>query len=337
MLAADGERAAAITSRVKDALVVNSGFRVVVWTASSRKATSFETRYSDGAEPRVNEVAIGGSRVAWIAENPYGSNTVGGLDVFAARLSGGSAKRIDSVANACGAGCKPTGGWVGYLLGDGRLLAYNKWRTICQRPSAVDPDFDPSCPWWLRLTATSLVRVAAGRPVVAKRGTGSYRLAAVGGGRMAVESAEGAVAVLAPSGARVATVPAADGNLPQAITLSRTRLAVARWSPTLDLYNPANGRRTKSLPLGSAAELELAGVNARLALLRGSQQLVLVRLSDGKLISLPLPADAANDLVDAKLTEAGLFYAYNTLKATMKGRIVFEQTAKLLTRFSRAS
>jgi hypothetical protein len=177
------------------------------------------------------------------------------------------------------------------------------------------------------------VRVAAGRPVVAKRGAGSYRLAAVGGGRMAVESAEGAIAVLASSGRRVATVPAVNGDLPQATALSRAHLAIARWSPTLDLYNPANGRRTKSLPLGSAAELELAGVNARLALLRGSQQLVLIRLSDGKLISLSLPAEAAKDLVDAKLTEVGLFYAYNTFNAAMKGRIVFEPTAKLLARF----
>jgi hypothetical protein len=48
-----------------------------------------------------------------------------------------------------------------------------------------------------------------------------------------------------------------------------------------------------------------------------------------RLISLPLP----RSFVDAKLTEAGLFYAYNTPKAATKGHTVFEPTAKLLRRF----
>jgi hypothetical protein len=134
--------------------------------------------------------------------------------------------------------------------------------------------------------------------------------------------------VLAPSGRRVATVPAQNGDLPQSIALSRTRLAVARWSRTLELYNPRDGTKTRSLRLGPAATLELAGVNAKLALLRGSQRLVLVRLTDGKLLSLPLHA-----IIDPTLTEAGLFYAYNLPRAREKGRIAFEPTAKLLARF----
>jgi hypothetical protein len=97
---------------------------------------------------------------------------------------------------------------------------------------------------------------------------------------------------------------------------------------TLDLYNAATGTKTKSLPLGAAAALELAGVNAKLALLRGPRSLVLVRLSDGKLISLPIQRNA-----DARLTNAGLFYAYNTPKSAMKGHIVFEPSAKLVARF----
>jgi hypothetical protein len=38
-------------------------------------------------------------------------------------------------------------------------------------------------------------------------------------------------------------------------------------------------------------------------------------------------------LGDASLTEAGLFYAFNVPRASAKGRIVFEPTAKLLARF----
>jgi hypothetical protein len=114
--------------------------------------------------------------------------------------------------------------------------------------------------------------------------------------------------------------------------LTRRHLAVERTF-TLDFYDPATGAAVRSIPLGPVAALQLTGVNAELALLRGRRQLVLVRQSDGKLISLPLRSGAAASLVDARLTEAGLFYAYNVPRAAAKGRIVFEPTAKLLARF----
>jgi hypothetical protein len=93
------------------------------------------------------------------------------------------------------------------------------------------------------------------------------------------------------------------------------------------------GGKRKSIPLGRAAALQLGGVSSKLALLRGPHQLVLVRLRDGKLVSLPLRPAAAKGLVDAKLTAAGLFYAYNLPRGAAKGRVVFEPAAKLLARF----
>lgn len=143
---------------------------------------------------------------------------------------------------------------------------------------------------------------------------------------MAVGTA-GAVSIRAANGAQVATVSDAAGTA-RAVALSKTRLAIER-TLTLDLYNPATGAAVKSLPLGSAASLRLVDVNSRLALLRGPHRLVLVRLSDGKLISFPLGSGAAATLVGGRLTEAGLFYAYNA----RSGRIVFEPMGKLLARW----
>ena len=70
-------------------------------------------------------------------------------------------------------------------------------------------------------------------------------------------------------------------------------------------------------------------MTSKLALLRGPHRLVLVRLSDGKRISFPLRGAAAT-LVGARLTDAGLFYAYNVRGS---GQIVFEPTGRLLARF----
>ena len=148
---------------------------------------------------------------------------------------------------------------------------------------------------------------------------------------MAVESA-GAVTVLAANGSAVASVAAVEGNPPRALALTRTRLAVARRS-TLELYDPATGTAAKAISLGTAAALELAGINSRLALLRGRRRLVLVRLADGKLISLRLRSGPRTSVIDATLTEAGIFYAYNVPRASAKGRIVVEPTAQLLARF----
>ncbi len=337
-LAADGARAAVVTS------IKGTCGRILVWTAPGRKSTSFKLGGCGSilcGTACAGNVALGGGQVAWIEES--GGNSHEFL-VMAAKLSRGAAKLIEHAANGNGAGGDPEGGYIGQLLGGGPLLAYNSWQVVCSH------DNGDYCDRW-GLAQKKLVRIASRRAVVIKRGAGACLLAAVAGGRMAVTgsapwwgtgvwtcslgadvASAGAVTILAPSGSHVATVPVVDGNPPRAIALSRTRLAVLRTF-TLDLYDPATGAKAKSLPLGPAAALRLAGITSKLALLRGLRRLVLVRLNEGKLISLPLRPAAATSLVDAKLTEAGLFYAYNTPRATAKGRIVFEPTAKLVARF----
>jgi len=323
-LAADGDHAAALATG-KGGGSCSFGERVLVWNASSRKATNLArvcVPHSVSADTTVEELSIAGNAVAWITASEVG-NTQGWHDLFVAKLSGGAAKRIDHVS---GRDSYPAdGGWLGYLLGGRRLLAYDKWQTFCEPPPGYGCSSRDA---WIRVGRTSLMRIAGGRRIVAKRGAGSYRLDAVGGGRMAVEAADGSLSVLAPTGARIATVPASKGDLPLSIALSSTRLAVVRWSRTLELYNPATGGKGRSLPLGDATPVALAGVNDRLALLQRPGLLVLVRLRDGRVISLPLPPHLAG----ADLTERGLFYAYS-VRGARKSRIVFEPNAALLKSF----
>jgi len=145
---------------------------------------------------------------------------------------------------------------------------------------------------------------------------------------MALE-VDGTVMLLSPNGARVASVPAPGL---ESVALTRNELGVAGRT-SLDLYDPANGHLRKEIALGPSAALALGGITSRIALLRGPHSLVLVRLDDGKLISFPLASKVAKRLVDAKLTAAGLFYAYNVPRGTAKGRVVFEPTSRLLARF----
>jgi FG-GAP-like repeat len=327
-LAADGNRVAVKTT----AMSSRSCGRIVVWAAPGRRSKSFSTSNPGCGSilcPRgsgcVDELALGDGQVAWISRS--GGNNLE-LMVIAARLAGGAPKTIERAFNGAGAGGDPKGGWVGTLLGGGGLIAYSAWSVVCEAPSETACDTGEAT---VSVKNERVVRLSAGHRVVVKRGPGSRPLSAVGGGRMAVEH-DDAVTVFARTGARVSRVAAVQGNPPRAIALSRTRLAITRTF-TLDVHNPATGAKVKSIPLGPAAALRLIGVNARLTLLRSPRRLVLVRLRDGKLISLPLPAGRAASIVDARLTEAGLFYAHNVRRPGPRGRIVFQRSATLLARF----
>jgi len=318
MLAADGNRVA-VTTKVKRAC----SRRVVVWSAPGRGTATIKPGDLGCSWDGIIQLAVGDGRVGWIEEG--GGNNLE-MTVMNARLGGGAAKQIEYETNGDRAGGDPTGDWVGQIFGGGSVLAYNSWSQTCDRPADEQcGDNDPH----LHLTGEKLVRIAAGRRLVVVLGPAAYPLTAVGGGRMAIDAA-GTVTIRAASGAQLATVPDPDGSV-RAVALSATRLAIERTS-TLDLYDPATGAAVKSLSLGSAAALRLADISSRLALLRGTHRLVLIRFSDAKLISFPLRTGAAATLVGARLTEAGLFYAYNT-RSALPGRIVFEPLGKLLARF----
>jgi hypothetical protein len=317
VLAADGNRAA-VTTHIKPGCG-----RIVVWTAPGTRSTQVKPGILGCGGDGVTQLAIGAGSVAWIEQG--GGNNLE-MIVMAAKL-GGTRKQIEFATNGDRAGADPTGAWVGDLQGGGSVLAYNSWRQICDKPA--DQGCGENDPL-LRVTNQELVRIAAGHRTVVTHGPTAYPLAAAGGGWMAIESA-GGVTVRAASGAQVVTVPDTQTGA-RAVALSKTRLAIERTS-TLDLYDPATGAAVKSLPLGPPSAARLADLSSKLALRRGSHRLVLVRLSDGKRISFPLRPGAAATLVGARLTEAGLFYAYNTRSASLPGRIVFEPMGKVLARF----
>jgi hypothetical protein len=318
ILAADGNHAAVT-------MIAKGGCgRVVEWTAPGNRSTRFKPGPLGCSGDGVSQLAVGGGRVAWIEQG--GGNNLE-LAVMAAKLGGGGVKQFAFATNGDRAGGDPTGAWVGQLLGAGSLLAYNSWRQICDKPPGQEcGENDPL----LRLTNEKLIRIEAGRRAVVVQGQAAYPLIAVGGGRIAV-AVPGGVTIRAANGAQLATVSDAGAGA-RAVALSRTRLALER-ALSLDIYDAATGTAVKSLALGDAAALRLADVSSRLALLRGHRRIVLVRLGDGKRIRFPLRPAAAATLAGARLTEAGLFYAYNPRGASLPGRIVFEPMGRLLARF----
>jgi hypothetical protein len=261
----------------------------------------------------VGELALGGGQVAWTEEG--GGNDLE-LTVMAGRLPRGKTKQLEYEINGDRAGGDPTGGWVGNLVGSGSSLAYNSWDVACDRPPGEEcGDGDPKA----RVTNEKLVRVGKAGTSAIGSGHEAYALAAVAGGRFAVMRADG-VATLRSTGEPAAFVPD-PGRTVRAVGLSPTALAIERAS-TLDLYDPLTGSLSKSIGLGSAAPLRLVGVTQSYALLRGSPGMALVRLGDGSAVTLAL-LPAARSPVDVRLTDAGLFYAYNVARGHHLGRVGF--------------
>ena len=315
-LAADGAHVAAVTSPNSSPCSEPRGQRLVVWASVHRPAQRLATTTC------VDELALGAGRLAWI-ERACGNSC--DLTVKVVPLGGTKPKAVDFVDNGNGAGEDPDGGYLGHLLGGGTTLAFNSW-VVCDpnnpdRLGQACPAKDPAT----GLATERLVRVAPTPTTILKSGASAYRLVATGGGRFAV-TAGGTLAIVAPNGK--ATCSATTSAIsPHGVALTQTTLVVE--SPlTLDLYDATTCAKKRSIPLGPAAQLPLSGATSQLALLSEFGRLVLVRLSDGKQIALPVAG-----AVDAKLTDAGLFYAYDTPKRRLQGHVVFAPTASLLQRF----
>ena len=318
LLAADGTRAAVAPTKRRPCGAV------VVWNASTHRSSGFRLHTNGCSGDGVRELALGDDQVAWIEHG--GGNDLE-LNLFAARLSGGRARQLDFQANGDRAGADPAGGWVGFLRGGGSVLAYNRWLDVCDRPDVFScGEKDPQ----LRITDERLIRIALGRAHAVASGPAAYAVAAAGGGRLAVQRPDG-IATYTSAGQSLAFVPDPRHAVTD-VGLSSSTLALARNS-ALDLYDPQTGIARNSIGLGVVASPRLLGVTKTLALVELPRALLLVRLADGARATVALPRVAQTGLVGVRLTDAGMFYAYNLRSASAPGRVAFVPTRALAKAF----
>jgi hypothetical protein len=318
-LAANGSRAAVVTRKPRGC----GG--IVVWTAPGARVSRFALGELGCHFDGVDELALAGGQVAWTEMG--GGNDLE-LTLMTGRLPRGRTKQLEYDVNGDRAGGDPTGGWIGNVVGSGPLLAYNVWTVVCDRPTDEQcGEGDPK----LRVTDELLSRIAAGAKTPISSGHDGYALAAAGGARFAVVRSDG-VATVGLDGKTDAFVPEPAGAI-RAVRLTATALLVEK-AHTLELHDPANGALIKSIELGPAP-LPLAGATERYALLHAGARTVLVRLADGSAATVALPSATVHTLVDLRLTDAGLFYAYTVgpAKGRQPGRIAFVPARVLVSSF----
>ncbi|MGL6279761.1 MAG: hypothetical protein ACRC50_09430, partial [Gaiella sp.] len=131
----------------------------------------------------VRELALAGSRVAWIVN--LGGNTESGDTLYAARVGLRGERTVARARRTGSVDRQLDGGWLGNLAADGDLIALNRWTTAGGDLMAAS----------LRVLDLGLGRI--------REGPSALAVASVAAGRIALSSTGGPVTVLDGTGAVV--------------------------------------------------------------------------------------------------------------------------------------
>jgi len=273
---------------------------VYVWNVSRGTTTRVSGRQTCGADNTstgagVRELALAGSRVAWIVNQ--GGNSESG-DYLHTALVARPGERVLAAAFRSGdtSGIL-TGNWIGGLVGAGTFLAVNHWATDSHG----------------EITRASLERVGA-RVSDLAQGEATMTARSTDGRQLAVLRRDGTVGIYSTRAELRRTIvpsPATE------VALRGDYLVVLTKASTLEVYNSHSGRRQHTWRVArGAAHLD---ASSGLAAYSAGRTVHVVRLATGR---GAFTARAAGTVAAVQLEPSGLAYAFRGPANT--GRVVFE-------------
>ncbi|MDQ3874788.1 MAG: hypothetical protein M3322_04440 [Actinomycetota bacterium] len=293
--------------------------RVLVWTLATRRTTKVSGSLTCSADSTstgagVRELAVAGERVAWIVNR--GGNTESGDQLLASSVRRPRERRLASASRSGNVDCVLSGRWVGGLVGDRDLLAYNVWTTRAANPGQ-------SCA--MRITSGAVRRIVGARTAPIAGGTDVVVAKDADRGRIAVLRADGGVELLSQRGRllrRFGTTGVRE------VALGGDLLVVLTRARMLEVYGVRSGALISSHPVpAGAAHLDAA---PRLATYSAGGRLHLVQLPNGRDVVV---ATVSRRILDATIESSGLAYGYGlpwTRRLGSRGRIVFVPMALVL-------
>jgi hypothetical protein len=294
--------------------------RVRVWTIATGRTVTVSGRRTCTADSTstgagVRELALAGSRVAWIMN--VGGNTESDDELYAASLARLRERRLASAFRHGDVDCVLTGRWLGGLVGDRALLVYNAWTT-----AAADAGQAGSCA--MKATSGALRRISGAKTSPIAAGTDVLVASDADAGRIAVLRRDGGIALYSPGDVLLRTFAAGALEL----ALAGNFLAVLTRTGTLEISSVRTGAlvRTLGAPRG-AAHLDAASGVAAYAV---GRRLHVVQLRTGKDVVL---AAGRRSIVDVAVENPGVAYGYNLPSSRRLGpraRIVFVPMARVL-------
>lgn len=279
------------------------GWNVATGTVStvSGKGTCEADITSTGAG--VRELAVAGSRVAWIVNQ--GGNSESSDELYTTVLPKPREHKLAGVVRVGGgdSGEPYAGGWIGGLSGSGTLLAVNDWRT---GKGGV-------------LTEARLRTVGTGLRTIAS-GPGTLAASSTDGTRIAVLRNDGSVALYSKTGALLRRV---QPLAPKEVALGGGYLAVLTKANAIEVYSASTGKRLFTRhPAKGAASIDvedgLAVYRAPKPGGRSFRTVHAMRLQTGKDTVL---TTQAHEIVDVQIEAPGVAYAVYT--TGYRGAVVF--------------
>lgn len=278
-------------SRVGFAVQGKACTKVFVWDPVGQSTALVSGKRTCGADSTstgagVREIAVAGSRVAWIVN--LGGNNQSDDYLYTATLGKTREQRVAVAHRSVGAGGTEAGGWIGGLVGDGDLLAVDTWRT----------ELDGSIPSVVLRT----IGPAKSQPIATS--LAAYKAASADAGRIAVARTDQSVALYSDTGTLLREiVPSSE----QEVALEGGDLVVLTKTKTIEVYSATTGKSRGSWPVpDGAAHLD---VSAGIAVFAVGQNVHALRLVDGKDVVL---ATAPTDVEALEIEVPGIAYAFNT-------------------------
>ncbi|HET7807123.1 MAG TPA: hypothetical protein VFK71_01420 [Gaiellaceae bacterium] len=323
-VAMDGPRLAYVTD--------DNGVRVWnVRTGATTQLRGGAGRYMN--YPLIPEVAIAGTRVAWITVSINGNSLETWARLYARSLSDRTAKRVESAFRRDGIGDGTVeiwdGNWLTGLVGSGNVLALSRWTTT--------PTADLR---GMRISRQRLSVLDPRRPVLRVIATGDRSIASASAdrGRVAVLRTDDTVGIYSAAGALLKQITPTSA---QEIAYGGDRLVVLTHAKTLEVYDAKSGALLHTWPVHTKAPyLQPGNLRAygRIALYfadsrRLVQRMHLVDLATGKELVLP-PNSHPGASANAAVGPLGVVYSVNTYRygsnPKRAGTLVFEPTARVL-------
>ncbi len=315
-----------------------SGGRIYVWNVvtgatSVVKGTYSNANHSDNAA----EIAIAGTRVAWVKRQQIG-NTEQPQRLYTAPV-GGSATRLRRVLGYTDMGCGSGGSQIAGLVGSGNVLAVSTWK-------ANSDGMAPAKQRLNLITRTGLRPIATGSSTIVSASADRGRIAVVplptpvwvpaegycvktAPTRVAVYSVDGTLLRQIETGGPVAEV-ALSGNLLVVLHgTSTATFAVYDWKTGALLHTWSAVR--SPFDFAVAGRLAVYSVHYRRQS-ANPKNLHLLDLTTGNDVVI---ATTTNGLYrDLAIGRLGLVYVVNPLKETRPGKLVFVPSPKLLAALS---
>lgn len=278
---------------------------VYVWNVRRHTTTRVSGRQTCGADNTstgagVRELALAGSRVAWIVNQ--GGNSESGDYLYTTLVASPGERVLASAFRTGDVSGILTGNWLGGLVGSGTFLAVNHWATDSHGAT----------------TTVSLERVGA-RVSDLAQGEATMSARSTDGRQLAILRTDGTVGIYSTRAQLRRTVVPSSA---QEVALRGDYLVVLTKAPTLEVYNSHSGRRLRTWRVArGAAHLDLS---SGLAAYSTGRTVHVVRLTTGK---SAFGARAAGTVAAVQLEPSGLAYAFRgTANA---GRLVFVPISRL--------